>query len=331
MSSKYEFIDGEKDCYPVVKMCRWARVSTSGFYEWRSRPASATADRRTVLAQQIRAVFASRAFNAVSDFADCEPIRPGQTDPDAPVPEAFISVPRALWNGSGLAAAVRAPAYSASAYHAPNLRKGTFSAADLTDLDGGVVLYQESYDESPRVGILSLDGESILIYFVISGAYGNSGSTPFTGAIGKAELIAGKRLGSRLRLSYLLGHMEPVLLGVAVDGGVATFRIAVPPGNTNLRALSEERLVGGALQVLLAPLLAGDEFAPQLDPSPLSWKVEQEVLRVFPAEDRQLSQYVDGRMIPAGDCFPHDMVQRLARLHRGRRGRLADAGPDWRR
>ena len=57
MSSKYEFIDGEKDCYPVVKMCRWARVSTSGFYEWRRRPASATADRRTVLAQQIRAVF----------------------------------------------------------------------------------------------------------------------------------------------------------------------------------------------------------------------------------------------------------------------------------
>ena len=57
MSSKYEFIDGEKDCYPVVAMCRWAQVSKSGFYEWRSRPASATTERRTVLAKQIRAVF----------------------------------------------------------------------------------------------------------------------------------------------------------------------------------------------------------------------------------------------------------------------------------
>ena len=57
MSSKYEFIDGEKDCYPIVAMCRWARVSRAGFYEWRARATSATAERRSVLAQQIRAVF----------------------------------------------------------------------------------------------------------------------------------------------------------------------------------------------------------------------------------------------------------------------------------
>jgi transposase InsO family protein len=57
VSSKYEFIDGEKDTYPIVKMCRWAQVSRAGYYEWRDRPASATAERRTVLAQQIRQVF----------------------------------------------------------------------------------------------------------------------------------------------------------------------------------------------------------------------------------------------------------------------------------
>jgi len=57
VSSKYEFIDGEKDCYPIVAMCRWARVSRAGFYEWRARATSATAERRSVLAQQIRAVF----------------------------------------------------------------------------------------------------------------------------------------------------------------------------------------------------------------------------------------------------------------------------------
>jgi transposase InsO family protein len=38
-------------------MCRWARVSRSGFYEWRDRPGSATEERRTVLMQQIRDVF----------------------------------------------------------------------------------------------------------------------------------------------------------------------------------------------------------------------------------------------------------------------------------
>lgn len=57
MSSKYEFIDAEKANYPIVKMCRWAKVSTSGFYEWRSRPVSATAERRVALSVDIRRIF----------------------------------------------------------------------------------------------------------------------------------------------------------------------------------------------------------------------------------------------------------------------------------
>jgi putative transposase len=55
--ARYEFIDVEKaTCngdetrrYSIQQMCRWMQVSTSGFYEWLSRPASATARRREEL------------------------------------------------------------------------------------------------------------------------------------------------------------------------------------------------------------------------------------------------------------------------------------------
>ena len=58
MSSKYEFIEGEKANYRIVSMCRWANVSKSGFYEWRNRPASPTAERRARLRERIVEIFA---------------------------------------------------------------------------------------------------------------------------------------------------------------------------------------------------------------------------------------------------------------------------------
>lgn len=57
MSDTYEFIDGLKCAYPIVKMCEWLEVSRSGFYEWRGRPASATAERRAQLKVTIRRIF----------------------------------------------------------------------------------------------------------------------------------------------------------------------------------------------------------------------------------------------------------------------------------
>jgi transposase InsO family protein len=54
VSDKFEFIDAQhaantmnnEFALPVVKMCAILEVSRSGFYEWRTRPTSATAERR---------------------------------------------------------------------------------------------------------------------------------------------------------------------------------------------------------------------------------------------------------------------------------------------
>jgi hypothetical protein len=47
VSEKFAFIDAEKAMFSIVKMCGWLGVSTSGFYDWLNRSASATAQRRT--------------------------------------------------------------------------------------------------------------------------------------------------------------------------------------------------------------------------------------------------------------------------------------------
>jgi transposase InsO family protein len=57
----YEFIDAEyatcENAPAVTRMCAWLEVSKSGFYDWKSRPESATAERRKKLALIIRRIF----------------------------------------------------------------------------------------------------------------------------------------------------------------------------------------------------------------------------------------------------------------------------------
>ena len=61
MSDMYEFIDAEyasSEAAPAItRMCAWLEVSKSGYYEWRSRPESATAKRRGELKLLVRKAF----------------------------------------------------------------------------------------------------------------------------------------------------------------------------------------------------------------------------------------------------------------------------------
>jgi len=61
VSEMYEFIDAEYaicvSALAITQMCAWLEVSKSGFYEWRSRPESATARRREELKLLIKKAF----------------------------------------------------------------------------------------------------------------------------------------------------------------------------------------------------------------------------------------------------------------------------------
>ena len=64
MTEKYEFIDAQYADEPaagnaptIMQMSEWLRVSKSGYYDWRTRPESATAQRRELLKIKIKALF----------------------------------------------------------------------------------------------------------------------------------------------------------------------------------------------------------------------------------------------------------------------------------
>jgi putative transposase len=84
--AKYEYVDSQKNepanLNPVVKMCRWLGVSTSGFYHWSGRPQSAAAARREGLTGRVHHFFEDSDgtygyrrihFDLVAEGTECSP------------------------------------------------------------------------------------------------------------------------------------------------------------------------------------------------------------------------------------------------------------------
>jgi putative transposase len=55
---KFQFIDTAKESFPVTRLCQVLEVSPSGYFAWRSRPASPRQREDLVLLAHIRSAFA---------------------------------------------------------------------------------------------------------------------------------------------------------------------------------------------------------------------------------------------------------------------------------
>ncbi|TVQ92155.1 MAG: hypothetical protein EA397_07285 [Deltaproteobacteria bacterium] len=260
--------------------------------------------------------FDSRAYDLGYAFQDHPPIHPGQIDPNAPVPEAFVALPGALFGVPDVPTVIRAAAYSGSSYRCVDEREGTFKPEELQDLDGRVVLYQGKWDSSMQPGFLYIAGENIYLLTASNGSHGSSSSKQFEGKIGLAELIPGKRLGAKLKVGDMIRRMQPRILRATVEADVARFTISLPPGGPKLVDLDAEQLPAAGFLLLMSPLAPTSTMASPrtLEPSKLSWTIEREVLRLFDPKERQITKYIGGEMVPSGDTLPQDfaLAQKLS-------------------
>jgi len=55
---RFQFIDMAKESFPLTRLCQVLNVSSSGYFAWRSRPASSRQREDLVLLTHIRSAFA---------------------------------------------------------------------------------------------------------------------------------------------------------------------------------------------------------------------------------------------------------------------------------
>nr|WP_093175850.1 IS3 family transposase [Sinosporangium album] len=125
VTAKYELIDAEKADHAIVDMCRWLQVSRSGFYEWRSRPMSATAERRERLKASIAVVFEDSHETYGYRRVQAELLRRGE--------EVSVETVRLLMRELGLVACRPAPwrpatPHADARHRLPDLVRRDFSA-----------------------------------------------------------------------------------------------------------------------------------------------------------------------------------------------------------
>lgn len=76
---RYRFIDEHRDQWPTTVQCAVLAVSRSGYYAWRSRGPSVTAQRRAALTEQIRRVHQASRQTYGSPRIHAELLAQGQT------------------------------------------------------------------------------------------------------------------------------------------------------------------------------------------------------------------------------------------------------------
>src|SRR5262245_26050423 len=75
---RYDFVERHRGRWPVRLMCRVLRVSPGGYYDWRRRPASRTAQRREALVADIKAVHGEARARYGSPRVHAELVARGQ-------------------------------------------------------------------------------------------------------------------------------------------------------------------------------------------------------------------------------------------------------------
>ena len=207
----------------------------------------------------------SHAFCVTSRYDACAPIRPGDDDGEETQAgvDGFMWVPTRVWAGRGLPkrapVVLQVPAYGDGAYRVKDAKEGTFTAADLHELQHRSVQLETRIGTRSRKehGVLLLVGKNIHVLHSAAGSFGlSSWGTALEGRIGLLELKPGARRADRLSYERVLTSIDPRLVSAKVSGRSVELQVEVAPGASG-KLLSNPTDV---LALMVAPLLGPSDI-----------------------------------------------------------------------